>query len=122
MSKIIVTPSDAPIDLNAPMRSDNNEYTSLWRAVILRALRDSCDCPDQARINAGYTTSKDFREVCALANLNFKMVKAKLIAVHQSEDVRYQTFQDMVYFKSKTDKSKKLPKYKPGKKNAKKNR
>ncbi len=105
-------PTDHLLDLNSPTRQPDYIYTSLWRAVILTILRDSCNNQKTAKLNSGYASTKDFRLICSLANLEYTMVQNKLFSIAASEETRQKVFEEMTYFKSKASQFKKLTTFK----------
>ena len=105
-------------DGNDPIKSYTNEYILLWRNVVIRALRDSCDCAYQAMLNANWAKTEYFKEVCEMAFLDEKSMRNKLISIHKSPEVRQKTFEQLKYFKTKMLKGKKTPKFVHGKRTA----
>lgn len=89
------------IDFLSPEQEFDKSHVSLWRAVLLRVMRDSCDRKEDAAYHARWALTNNCKEVCSHARIEYTMLRDKLISIHESEKERAKTFESMTYFKSK---------------------
>lgn len=96
------------VDQNAPEaeREEMERFKKLYRATILRAVRDSCEDAELARLNVQWANSKrfnDFKYICLIAECSEIKLRKLLIDIKENEEIKAKTLYALSYFKSKFD-------------------
>lgn len=89
------------VDLNAPDITPGIEYITLWKNVVIRLLRDSCESRRKLTQNIHWATTASCREVCEMAQVDRRKLQLLLVSIYQSEDARMKLLKSLICYKSR---------------------
>lgn len=64
-----------------PFNEDASIYRTLWRAVIIRAIRDACEKNKYSTSLKAWVASENCKTICNLASLDYLMIRNKIIQI-----------------------------------------